>query len=228
MKLFTLAFPVATRAEEFLAAVGIAAPSKAVLLPGYSIAPEVLVQAAVPGLAEIFAEHEPLTEAERASLDAHVALVFLRGGVAKPSDLLEWNKLAKLFFAAGALGVYAEHSGAAFSKAAFESFDLEALPLEPWLNYVETVKELYTLGMEALGFPDFCVSLGAGDRASLMDLLLSAASELFMGGGVPKSGEKLETDLGTFELRAEPNLPFPKTAPEWNRLRALRLVRRAG
>lgn len=227
MKLFTLAFPLAAGAREFLEPFGIRDAGRAVPVPGYSITPEVLVQGAVPGLAALFAEHAELTAAEAAALDAHASLAFLRGAVTKPAELLEWNKLASAFLAAGALGVYAEHSGAAFSKAAFEEFDLEENPLEPWLNYVETAKELYTLGMEALGLPDFCVSLAAGGREELQDLLQAAAAACFMAGAA-KSGESLETGLGLFELRSELAMPFPKTAPEWNRFRALRLVRRAG
>lgn len=227
MKLFTLAFPLATGAGDFLEKFGIREVSKAVSIPGYSLTPEVFAQAAVPALSEIFAEHEPLAEAEREALDAHSALVFLRGAVTKSSELLEWNKLAGAFLEAGALGVYAEHSGAAFTRAAFQAFDLETCPLEPWLNFVETAKELYTLGMEALGLPDLCVSLTAGSRDSLVDLLQTAACEVFFSGSA-KSGERLETELGIFELRSEPALPFPKAAPEWNRFHALRLVRRSG
>lgn len=230
MKEFIFAFPLAESLENvsvFLEKLQIRNTSGAIIVPGCSVALEVFVKPSVASLSELFMAHRPLDESEKVALDAHQSLFFLKGSLNGPDSLREINVLISKAIAAGALGVYAEHSGAAQSAKAFSEMEIENAPLDFWLNFIETKNVLYTLGLESFSLPDLCVSNSNGNSEKLQDLLLTVAEYLYLERVLGESGTKVETEeKETFELCKENSPLFTKNDPEWNRLGTMRLVKR--
>ncbi len=196
------------------------------VIPGSSLLYDIYIKPRAAGLTAIFEEHRALTTDEQRTIAAHQSLLFLCGRIQTAADLREVNAVLTKILQTGALGVYAEHSGVAWSKASFLEFDLENEPMDFWLNFIETENDFFTLGMETFGLPDLCISKAFGNADNLCDLLTVAADSLFMDGVPAESGTKIDDDLGNqFVLRLEFRLPFSKTSPEYNKQQALRLCK---
>jgi hypothetical protein len=90
--------------------------------------------------------------------------------------------LYKEDFESSALGVYMEHSGAAWAASAWESALPDEPTLESWLNWIERDGVLYTLGMEVFGLPDLCAPLRLGTGEELRSALTAIADTMFFEG----------------------------------------------
>ena len=231
MKPFTIAFPLPVSKEDaprlFLEKLNLDIGSERLMFPGSSIFFEPILQGAIAGLEAIFAEHFALSAEESAAIAAHKSLFFLRFYVKTDADLESFLNVAKKILDAGALGVYIENSGCAWSRNAFESLLLGDVPLEAFLNFVETSDSIFTLGMEPFNAPDLCVAT-KNDNLDLRAVLISAADSIVSDGADFSSGAKWKDDSDNeFEFRSESKPPFAKNAPEGNAQGYARLVKRS-
>jgi len=228
MPQFILAFPLNKEIGESLAlteTVTLAADAQLVIVPGCSVMFKVVRKEHVAGLSDIFREHQDISADAAAAIEAHKSLLFLLGEVKNIDEVSQVNMAILKVFNAGALGVYMQQSGAAWTVDGFrEEVDDGEYPMDPWINMVESGENLYTLGLATFVLPDLCISTSV-DHAQ--EALLMTADSLF-GDGVPaKSGS--EIDLGEGEcyvLRQEAKSPFPKDSPEYNKQGILRLIRK--
>lgn len=232
MNKFVLAFPIPVlETENFMLTetVSVTPEAKTLMVPGCSVQFGVVRHPASAGLSEIFKEHQEISVEAAAAIDAHKSLLFLLGEVKTADDLRMVNLAILKCFAAGATGVYMQHSGTAWTADAFrEELGDAEFPMDPWINFVEGEDVLYTLGLETLHLPDLCISgKSASSDEELRDILGVAADSLFVDGLSPKSGTEVDCgDAGVFTLRAEAKNPFAKDAPEFNRQGIMRLVKK--
>ena len=160
-----------------------------------------------------------------AAIEAHKSLLFLLGEVKNIDEVTQVNMAILKVFNAGALGVYMQQCGAAWTDAGFrEEVGDGEYPMDPWINFVEAGDAIYTLGLATFVLPDLCIVASAEDP---QEALLMAADSLF-GDGVPaKSGSEVDLGEGVhYVLRAEAKNPFPKDAPEYNKQGILRLIKK--
>lgn len=227
MPQFILAFPLNIAKEEPFKVtefVTIAPDASSVLIPGCGVQFKVVRQAATPELSGIFAESGDVSVEESAALDAHKSLLFLLGEVKSIEDVAQVDMAILKMFTAGALGVYMQQSGTAWTPSKFREMLGDAeFPMDPWINFVEGENVVYTLGMATFALPDLCVAKTVENAESA---LLMAADALF-GDGIPaKSGSEIDLGEGeVFTLRAEAKNPFPKDAPEYNKQGVMRIVK---
>ncbi|MCQ2097924.1 MAG: DUF4261 domain-containing protein [Fibrobacter sp.] len=202
--------------------VTIAADTKSVIIPGCSVMFNVVRKEAVPGLVDIFKEHQDISAEAAAAIEQHKSLLFLLGEVKSIEEVSQVNMAVLKIFTAGAQGVYMQQSGAAWSVEGFrdEVGDGE-YPMDPWINLVENEGILYTLGMACFALPDLSISTTIEDPE---EALLLAADTIY-GDGIPaKSGSEVDWgDDEVYVLRQETKIPFPKDSPEFNKGGILRL-----
>lgn len=225
MPQFILAFPMNCNVSESIAVtetLSIAADSKTVIIPGCGVQFNVVRKEAVPGLVDIFKEHQDISAEAATAIEQHKSLLFLLGEVKSIEDVTQVNMAILKLFNAGAQGVYMQQSGAAWSVEGFrdEVGDGE-YPMDPWINLVENEGILYTLGMACFALPDLSISTTIEDPE---EALLLAADTIY-GDGIPaKSGSEVDWgDDEVYVLRQETKIPFPKDSPEFNKGGVLRL-----
>lgn len=225
MPQFILAFPMNCGALDSIVVnetVTIAADTKSVIIPGCSVMFNVVRKEAVPGLVDIFKEHQDISAEAAAAIEQHKSLLFLLGEVKSIEEVSQVNMAVLKIFTAGAQGVYMQQSGAAWSVEGFrdEVGDGE-YPMDPWINLVENEGILYTLGMACFALPDLSISTTIEDPE---EALLLAADTIY-GDGIPaKSGSEVDWgDDEVYVLRQETKIPFPKDSPEFNKGGILRL-----
>ena len=230
MKNFVFAFPLSVtqeNTESFLAQVHISSVSLSIMVPGCSIPLDVFIQPPVPALTQLFEEHSELSLEEKSLIENHASLLFIRGSLRDKSSLMEVNSLIQKIIAAGTLGIYAEHSGAAFSASAFNELNVQENPLDFWLNFVESKGVLFSLGLETFSLPDLSINAANENSEELRDLLLTTAEYLYLERVPAVSGTKVEVfEQQVYELCKENSPLFSKNDPEWNRLGTFRLIRR--
>ncbi len=232
MKPFTVAFPMPIAKEDapkfFLEKWNVDLSKRKVMFSGSPIFYTPILQGAAVGLETIFAEHAPLSEEESKALASHKSLFFLEFVAKNPEEFQSFLAVAQKILNAGALGVYVENSGCAFCAGAFTELAAGDVPMEAFVNIVETSDSLYTLGLEPFGLPDLCTA----QKASLTQdfcrtVLMSAAAAIFEDGIAFDSGARWKDELGEFEFQKESKAPFAKNSPEWNTQGYRRLISRS-
>ena len=232
MNSFVLAFPLNVAVDApFTVVPGVAVEkeTQSLMVPGCTIMFKVVRRDAVSGLSEVFKEHQEISAEESAAIDGHKSLLFLLGSLKSAADLAMVNTAILKILSAGALGVYMQQSGAAWTQSAFrEELGDAEFPMDPWMNFLEGAGVLYTLGLETFGLPDLCISCKEGSRdQDCRDILSFAADALFVDGIGSKSGTEVDCgELGTYVLRQETKSPFGKDDPEFNRRGIMRLLKR--
>ena len=228
MNQFVLAFPIPVAVGEVFAItenVKVAADTKTVMIPGCSVQFNVVRQPASPDVLDIFKERNDLTEDEEKAIAAHKSLLFLLGNVKTMDDVEMVNSAISKMFAAGAIGVYMQQSGTAWTAKAFEEqFGDSDYPMDPWINILDSGDSLYTLGLAVFTLPDLCILNTIEDPE---EALLMAADSLF-GDGIPaKSGSIIDWgDDEKYVLRQELKGLFSKDAPEYNKQGLLRILKK--
>lgn len=228
MNQFVLAFPIPVAVGEVFAItenVKVAADTKTVMIPGCSVQFNVVRQPASPDVLDIFKERNDLTEDEEKAIVAHKSLLFLLGNVKSMNDVEMVNSAISKMFAAGAIGVYMQQSGTAWTAKAFEEqFGDSDYPMDPWINILDSGDSLYTLGLAVFTLPDLCI-LNTIENPE--EALLMAADSLF-GDGIPaKSGSIIDWgDDEKYVLRQELKGLFSKDAPEYNKQGLLRILKK--
>ncbi len=225
MPQFILAFPMNCGVSDSIAVtetLSIAADAKTVIIPGCSVMFNVIRKDAVPGLVDIFKEHQDISAETATAIEQHKSLLFFLGEIKSIEDVTQVNMAILKMFTAGAQGVYMQQSGTAWSVEGFrdEVGDGE-YPMDPWINLVEHEGTLYTLGMACFALPDLSISKTIENPE---EALLLAADTIF-GDGIPaKSGSEVDWgDDEVYVLRQETKIPFPKDSPEFNKGGVLRL-----
>ena len=228
MPQFILAFPLMKEVGESIAVtetVTLAADTTSTIIPGCSVMFKVVRKEHVDGLADIFKEHQDISAETAAAIDAHKSLLFLLGEVKNIDEVTQVNMAILKVFNAGALGVYMQQCGAAWTDAGFrEEVGDGEYPMDPWVNFVEAGESIYTLGLATFMLPDLCIAASAEDP---QEALLMAADSLF-GDGIPaKSGSEVDLGEGVhYVLRQETKNPFPKESPEYNKQGIFRLIKK--
>lgn len=231
MNQFILAFPITkTLNENFDVSenVQVGADCKSLILPGCNVSFKVVRAEPAPGLSQIFAEHREITAEEAKAIDEHKSLIFLLGSVKNAEELRMLNGAILKMLAAGALGVYMQQSGTAWTDAGFrEELGDAEFPMDPWINFVENSDTLYTLGLETFALPDLCIAKNLGTLDELYDILSVVCDSIFVDGISSKSGTEVDGgEAGTFVLRQEIKSPFSKNDPEFNKQGIMRMTRR--
>lgn len=218
MKNFILAFPFAAAETNLL--------EGSFLMPGCTISFTGKKQNHVSGLEDVFSEHAFLEDAEREKLKNHKSIYFLQGEFKTVEEFESLNRVVVQLFEMGALGIYMEHSGAAWSAASFLEWIEHEDPMHAWLNFIETAEDLYTLGMEAFGRPDLCIRLHHGEKEELQTALVDVAESLFIEESAFDTGVviQLESSPIGYEIHKEMKQPYLKDALEYNRKGVWRLV----
>jgi len=234
MNSFVLAFPLNVAVDDsftVVPGVSVEKETQSLMVPGCTMMFKVVRKEAVPGLSEVFKEHQEISAEESAAIDSHKSLLFLLGSLKSATDLTMVNTAILKVLSAGALGVYMQQSGAAWTAAAFrEELGEAEFPMDPWMNFLEGAGVLYTLGLETFGLPDLCISCkeGAEDSQDCRDILSFAADSLFVDGIGSKSGTEVDCgEYGTYVLRQETKSPFGKDDPEYNKRGVMRLLKRS-
>ena len=220
MKSFVIAFPLPfslQEAPEFLQSkLNLDTSKERVMVAGSSIFYKPILQNAVADLAAIFAEHSPLSSEESAEIAAHKSLLFLEFSVQSADEFESFLTFAKKILEDGALGVYSENSGAAWSAKTFTEIVNGDVPLEAFVNFVETADSMFTLGLEPFAAPDFCISL-KDEKLDHRAILISAADAVVFDGQDAASGAKWKNENNQiFEFKNELTPPFKKGSAEWN------------
>ena len=232
MNQFVLAFPIPVSVDEVFAVtenMKIASDAKTVMIPGCNVQFNVVRQPASADVLEIFKEHCELTAEEEQSLSAHKSLLFLLGNVKSMNDVEMVNTAILKMFTAGAMGVYMQHSGAAWTADGFhESLGTGECPMDPWFNIIaleeDDQKSLYTHGLATFSLPDLCTSMNIAEPEELLSIV---AHSLFDGEVPAKSGSVLDFgDGGKYTLRQELKGLFSKTSPDYNKQGLLRIVKK--
>ena len=230
MNQFVLAFPLPVAVDEAFAVtetLKIAADAKTVMIPGCSVLFNVVRQPSSADVLDIFKEHCELTAEEEQSLSAHRSLLFLLGNVKCMNDVEMVNVAILKMFTAGAMGVYMQQSGTAWTANEFrDTLGTGEYPMDPWINIIEgeDEKSLYTLGLATFTLPDLCTSTSMQDPE---ELLMMAAHSLFDGEVPAKSGSVLDWGEGEkYVLRQELKGLFSKDAPEYNKQGVMRIVKK--
>lgn len=218
MKNFILAFPFVQTEIDLL--------EGPFLMPGCTISFTGKKQNQVFGLEEVFLNHAPLEESEREKIKNHKVLYFLQGEFKTVEEFESLNRVISQILEMGALGIYMENSGAAWSAASFLEWIEHEDPMHAWLNFIETAEDLYTLGMETFGRPDLCVRLHHGEKEELQTALADVAESLFLEESVFDTGVviQLESSPLGYEIYKETKQPYSKDSMEHNRKGVWRLV----
>lgn len=235
MKKFVVAFPLECSAQqaplfiEEKLKVKVSLSSKnPVIVPGCPIFFTPVIQGPFAGMDSLFAEHSPLSPVEAKAIANHGSIFFLQFLAKIPEEFEAFLDVAKTIVESGALGVYVESSGCAWSAKTFLELIAGDVPMEAFLNFVETKDSLFTLGLEPFGLPDLCALLASADKDALRDILTAAADSVYSEGIDFASGAKWMDDNGkNFEFRKESKMPYAKGSPELNSLGYVRLISRS-
>ena len=231
MNQFVFAFPIpvlATEPFKITDTVSAMPGEKTLVVPGCNVRFDVVRNGAAAGLSDIFKEHREISVEEASAIDSHKSLLFLLGKIGSATELQMVNTAILKLLSAGATGVYMQHSGTAWTAAAFrEELGDAEFPMDPWINFVESADTLYTLGLEVFNSPDLCIAKAEKSDDELRDILSVAADSILSGEVSSKSGSEVDTgDSGSFVLRAELKSPFAKDSPEFNRQGIMRLSKK--
>ena len=209
MKSFILMFPFQTASISF--------PEGSFIFPGSSIDFLGKIQNAAPDIDVLFHEHSPLEAEEIADFKKHQSLYFLKGSFKSLEEFNALNKVILNILNEGALGVYMEHSGTAWSKQAFiESYNEEDF-FSLWLNFIQKEDTLFSLGMAAFDRADLCIRIGDESLESRQDTLLTLAESLFLEESTFETGVILELgENESYRLLKETNVLFNKKDLEFN------------
>lgn len=230
MKPFTIAFPLYSSLDEapriLMEKMHLDLSKKQVIIPGSPMFYSPILQGPAAALEALFAEHAPLSEEESKAISAHRSLLFLQFVAKSPEEFLSFLPVAKKLLENLASGIYVENSGCAWSAKVFLELVSGDVPLEAFVNFIETSDSLFTLGLEPFGLPDFCVA-----KENVVDggreVLISAADSVLLDAQDFSSGSKWKDDDGNvFEFRNEATAPFAKKSPEWNAQGYRRLILR--
>ena len=195
MNSFVLAFPLTVAQDEPFAVtpnVVVEKDTANLMVPGCTLTFKVVRKEAVAGLSDIFKEHEEISAEDAVAIDSHKSLLFLLGNLKSAADLTMVNTAILKVLSAGALGVYMQQSGAAWTAEGFrEELGDAEFPMDPWMNYLEGQDVLYTLGLETFALPDLCISKNT-DVQDLREVLSVVADSLFVGGVSSKSGTEVD------------------------------------
>jgi hypothetical protein len=219
MNTFILVFPFSEENESLI--------EGPFMMPGCSVSLMGKKQPPVNGVAELFSEHAIIDKEELEALQNHKFLYSIQGEFKTEEEFNDLNQAIASILKSGALGIYMENSGAAWTKNAFIDWIEEEEMMSAWLNFIETREDLYTLGMESFGLPDLCIRLHHGEKIDLQNTLAHAAESLFTNQSILKlAGSAIDLDINSlfYELRKEPNQPYRKDSPEYNRRGAWRLI----
>jgi len=218
MNTFILVFPFSEENESLI--------EGPFMMPGCSVSLIGKKQPAVNGVAEIFSEHALLAKEEFEAIQNHKLLYSIQGEFKTEQEFNALNQVIISILNEGALGVYMEHSGAAWSKASFLEWVEHEEMMSAWLNFIETNDDLYTLGMESFGRPDLCIRLHHGEKMDLQGTLVEVAESLFLEESVFETGATIELESTSirYHIRKEPYQPYRKDDPEYNRKGVWRLV----
>lgn len=229
MKPFTIAFPLpvsASEAAEHLSKIQIDVSKRQLIIPGSPMFYTPIIQDRVPELEKVFDEHSALTPEEKSEIASHRSLFFLRFLAKNRDEFRSFLDVSRKILESGALGVYVENSGCAWSGKMFLELVSGDVPIEAFINIVETSDSMFTLGMEPFGFPDLCVTT-KNVEFEPRTVLLSAADSLISDGQEFASGARWKDDNEReFVFRNEVRAPFEKGSPEWNAEGYARLVSR--
>lgn len=232
MKPFTVAFPLLCTLEEapkfLLEKLNIDTAKKQVMIPGSSIFYTPILQGPAQGLETIFAEHAPLSDEETKVLASHQSLFFVEFFVKNLDEFKSFLVASQKILEAGALGVYVENSGCAWSAKAFTDLISGEVPMEAFVNVIETSDSLFTLGLEPFDLPDLCTAVKSPLTVDdCRSVLIAAAASIFEDGAEYESGSKWKDEEREFEFKKEAKAPFAKNSPEWNAQGYARLVLRS-
>lgn len=218
MNTFILVFPFSEENESLI--------EGPFMMPGCSVSLMGKKQPPVNGVAEIFSEHALLAKEEFEAIQNHKLLYSIQGEFKTEQEFNALNQVIISILNEGALGVYMEHSGAAWSKASFLEWVEHEEMMSAWLNFIETNDDLYTLGMESFGRPDLCIRLHHGEKMDLQGTLVEVAESLFLEESVFETGATIELESTSirYHIRKEPYQPYRKDDPEYNRKGVWRLV----
>ena len=218
MNTFILVFPFSEENESLI--------EGPFMRPGCSVSLIGKKQPAVNGVAEIFSEHALLAKEEFEAIQNHKLLYSIQGEFKTEQEFNALNQVIISILNEGALGVYMEHSGAAWSKASFLEWVEHEEMMSAWLNFIETNDDLYTLGMESFGRPDLCIRLHHGEKMDLQGTLVEVAESLFLDESLFETGATIELESTSirYHIRKEPYQPYRKDDPEYNRKGVWRLV----
>ena len=106
MNQFVLAFPIPAAVADVFSiteVAQVAADAKTLMIPGCSVAFNVVRHEAQPGLSEIFKEHHEVSDEEAKAIDAHRSLLFLLGNIKSADELRMVNGAILKVLAAGRL-----------------------------------------------------------------------------------------------------------------------------
>lgn len=231
MNQFVLAFPLQIEKKEsfkITETVSVTSETKNLIIPGCSVSFSVVWNEKVDALGDLFNEHAPISAEEMSAINGHKSMLFLLGNLKSGTDLQMVNGAILKVLAAGALGVYMQQSGVAWTAARFKENQEDCdFPMNAWLNFLEGEDALYTLGMETFSLPDLCISksVETDSEDGLQEILNAIADSLFMDEVPAKSGTEVDCgESGIFALRQELKNPFPKDSPEYNRQGIFRLI----
>lgn len=218
MNTFILVFPFSEENESLI--------EGPFMMPGCSVSLMGKKQPPVNGVAELFSEHSIIDKEELEALQNHKFLYSIQGEFKTEQEFNALNQVIISILNEGALGVYMEHSGAAWSKASFLEWVEHEEMMSAWLNFIETNDDLYTLGMESFGRPDLCIRLHHGEKMDLQGTLVEVAESLFLEESVFETGATIELESTSirYHIRKEPYQPYRKDDPEYNRKGVWRLV----
>lgn len=218
MNTFILVFPFSEENESLI--------EGPFMMPGCSVSLIGKKQPPINGVAEIFSEHALLAKEEFEAIQNHKLLYSIQGEFKTEQEFNALNQVIISILNEGALGVYMEHSGAAWSKASFLEWVEHEEMMSAWLNFIETNDDLYTLGMESFGRPDLCIRLHHGEKMDLQGTLVEVAESLFLEESVFETGATIELESTSirYHIRKEPYQPYRKDDPEYNRKGVWRLV----
>ena len=131
------------------------------------------IQKANKQIVEIFDEHLALDESEKNILNEHKSLLFLQGLINTKEKLESVQRVTTNLLQKVATGVYFEHCGTAYTAKNWHNNNLHD-DIMPWINFIYTKKDLWTLGLAALQSSDIKTSeVNQEDLESKQNLLLT-------------------------------------------------------
>jgi hypothetical protein len=215
MPQFVLAFPLNVTCDEPFKVtdfVSIDKDTANVIIPGCGVQFNVVRQAAAAGLLGLFAENDSITPEESAVIDAHKSLLFLLGEVKSIDDVSQVDSAILKILAAGALGVYMQQSGTAWTAARFREVLGDAeFPMDTWINFVEGT----TLSIRWAWRRSLCPTFASRSRSRMRKALCSWLQTPSMATAFPPSPAPRWTLVKAKSMCSAPKRKTPsrKTAP---------------
>lgn len=183
------------------------------------------LQAQSTEIVTAFEEHHPITEEERKQLNIHQSLLFLWGEFKDSHQFLQIQKAIDLILNAGALGIYMDHSGCAFSTQTWLK-EHSGESLSGWINCIQVRNTIYTLGLSCFRMPDLCCFVSTPQEGpQKISLFTDLADNAFWEKATLQGDQKVESDeFGKYTLKIETQPLYPKQDPFFNPQGTLRLV----